>query len=117
MNMTTPQLVENFKEMAIKRHDLLQDNRVDESNRLFDEQNRICAQLKMRGSDERRALLPLLDFPHVSVQCDAAGRCMGFAPDRAIPVLEGLLHSGHWHEIGMASLMLELYRNGKWKPT
>ncbi len=115
--VTTADLVRRFTEIAIERHDAMQDRNVRQANRLQDEETRICDELKSRGSDERQALLPLLDYPHVAVQCDAAGRCLGFAPEKAIPVLETLLHCGHWNEIGGASFMLELYRKGKWKPT
>jgi len=115
--VTTADLVRRFTEIAIERHDAMQDRNVRQANRLQDEETRICDELKSRGSDERQALLPLLDYPHVAVQCDAAGRCLGFAPEKAITVLETPLHCGHWNEIGGASFMLELYRKGKWKPT
>ncbi len=115
--MTTRELVERFAGLAIDRHDAMQETDVDHANQIHEEQTRICDELKSRGNDERTALLPLLDYPHVAVQCDAAGRCLGFAPDKAIPVLEALVHCGHWNEAGGASFMLELYRKGKWKPT
>jgi Domain of unknown function (DUF2019) len=115
--LATPELVNRFAALARDRHDAMQETDVDRANNIHDEQTRICDELKSRGENERNALLALLDYPHVGVQCDAAGRCLGFAPDRAIPILEALVHSGHWNEAGGASFMLELYRSGKWKPT
>jgi hypothetical protein len=113
--LTTRELVDRFAGLALERHDAMQETDADLANQIHDQQTRICEELRSRDDDQRSALLPLLDYPHVAVQCDAAGRCLGFAPDKAIPVLEALVHCGHWNEVGGASFMLELYRKGKWK--
>jgi hypothetical protein len=59
-------------------------------NEHFDMMANIYRELKSRGIDAQRSLLPLLDHGDPDVRCNAAALALEFAPSLAEPVLQSL---------------------------
>jgi hypothetical protein len=60
------------------------------ANRHADKIWKIARELRRRGPEAQRTLLPLLHHPHPDVRGWSATHALGFAPDEALPVLRAL---------------------------
>ena len=91
----------------------------------YDELNRVAAELRRRGPDARRALIPLLDCQDNSrimsavAQChyNAARELLVVEPARARATLEKLANSVTRSQMARARGTLEVLDNGTFKPT
>jgi hypothetical protein len=83
-------LVERYTECAIARRIAIDDSNPTLGNHHFDEMTRAYVELKSRGLDAQRALLPLLDHNDANLRLDAAVLALEFAPHLAVPVFRAL---------------------------
>lgn len=62
-NLTTAELVENFKQLSFRQAEAEGHNDSRTYNECFDRLKELRQELKRRGPEARRALVPLLDCP------------------------------------------------------
>ena len=110
-------LVTFFTSIAIKQNTAAENLRNSEYNRLYRLMEEIEAQLKSRGGDQRRALLPLYNHPNPTVRFKAAMATFALAPREARDVLQ-LIKDRKEFPIAMnASQMLSAIDEGRYIPT
>ena len=129
--MKTPKLQDLSNEQLAERFKLLsfQEDEDECSAKhykiAYDERNRVAAELRRRGPEARRALIPLLDFKDNSrgmsavAQChyNAARELLAVEPARARATLEKLANSVTQSQMFQARRTLEVLNNGTFKPT
>ena len=114
---STEQLVSLFTKYALQQDDAVLAFDVKETNRLFWKLEEIESELKSRPGDQRRALLPLLDYPNQQVQVKAAKATLAIAPVAARSILEKIAetrYSPQQLEAGMSLVNLD---RGIYKPS
>jgi len=80
-------------------------------NKVFPVLNIVYSELRSRGDDARRALLPLLLDEDPGVRLHAATHALDFAPSEGERVLSSLIHVGRF--VGFtAELTLEEWKKG-----
>jgi len=123
--MTNEQLVDHFKELSFRQGEELDNPRQYKS--AYEKLKEIGEELRRRGSEARRALLPLLDRPShhgkfmfVSsiAQCrfNAAWELLAVEPDRAQATLGELAANGPIYQKGLAAGTLQALDDGSLKP-
>jgi len=115
--MAVAELVKRFTELALQQDEAVLAFDVKETNRLFWKLKEITDELKSRPGDQRRVLLPLLDYPNQQVQVKAAKATLAIAPVAARSVLEKIAemrYSPQRLEAGMSIVNLD---RGIYKPT
>jgi len=90
--LSTSQLVERFRDVALKQYWALLGNELRLFNKLFDEMTRIEQELKGRPGDQRRALRVLYDHPNPQVRVKAAKRSLAVEYDAALKVIKTSRH-------------------------
>lgn len=129
--MKTPNLQELSNEQLAERFKLLSFQEDEDAcsakywKIAYDERNRVVSELRRRGPDARRALIPLLDFQDNSrfmssvAQChyNAARELLAIEPVRARATLEKLANSVTQSQMAQARGTLEVLNNGTFKPT
>lgn len=83
-------------------------------NKVSGEPYAVARELNARG--ELQSLVPLLDHPLVTVREKAALYCLNIALDKAITTLEAISGADASQEAVEGSIMLSLWRMGKYKP-
>jgi hypothetical protein len=122
-NLNDEQLAERFKQLSFQQAE-------DESSpkyyrRAYDQLNSVAAELRRRGPEARRALIPLLDFRDDSRMMSAVAQCrynaarelLAVEADRARATLEALANSVTQSQMARARGTLEVLNNGTFKPT
>lgn len=113
---TIEELVAIFTAIAVNQNAALECSRNAEYNRLYRQMEKIEEQLKARGGDQRRALLPLYGHPNPTVRFKAAIATLAFAPREAREVLQ-LIKDRKEFPIAMnASQMLSAIDEGRYIP-
>lgn len=87
---TTQDLVALYRAAAVAYGEAQVAANHREANRQYDSIAAIYRELRRRGPDAQRALMPLLTDEDASVACWTAAHAMEFAPDRGAPVLRTL---------------------------
>jgi HEAT repeat protein len=83
------------------------------SNRFYHVEKRIRRELRERGIEAQRQLLPLLESENSYVRLEAACAALAFASELAVPVLEDLAFV-EWGLIRFnAGMTLKCWREGK----
>ncbi|WP_166788654.1 DUF2019 domain-containing protein [Cryobacterium sp. HLT2-28] len=112
--------VARFEQLALGWDDA--QSNAKRANRFFDQLWALG--LSMRETEEgRRGIESLLTHPNFGVRLSAAAKCLAWAPEKAIPVLEELRDSPDspgLHGLSAEYTLIE-YREGKlfrgWTPT
>ena len=129
--MKNPNLQELSNEQMAERFKLFSFQQAEDAcsakyaQTAYDELNRVAAELRRRGPDARRALIPLLDCQDNSrimsavAQChyNAARELLVVEPARARETLEKLAKSVTRSQMARARGTLEVLDNGTFKPT
>ncbi|HWE72484.1 MAG TPA: DUF2019 domain-containing protein [Stellaceae bacterium] len=129
--MKTPNLQELSNEQLAERFKLLSFQEDEDAcsakyyQIAYDERSRVTAELRKRGQEARRALIPLLDCQDDSrgmsavAQChyNAARELLAVEPARARATLEKLANSVTQSQMFQARRTLEVLDNGTLKPT
>ncbi len=82
-------------------------------NEVSGEPAMVAKELHARG--EITALVPMMDHPLVTVQEKAALCCLDCAPEKAAATLEGITGFDWRHEAVEGTILLDLWRMGKYK--
>ena len=128
--MKTPNLQELTNEQLAERFKLLSFQEAEDAcsaehyQIAYDELNKVAAELRRRGPEARRALIPLLDCRDNSrimsavAQChyNAARELLAVEPARARATLEKLAKSVTQSQMFQARRTLEVLNNGTFKP-
>jgi|SRR5579862_3036089 len=122
-DLSPEQLAERFKQLSFQQADDLNSTKYfrTASNQL----ENVAAELRRRGPEARRALVPLLDCRDDSrtmsavAQChlNAAEQLLAVEPDRARATLEELANSVTQYQMVLARGTLKALNSGTWKPT
>ncbi len=104
-------LTDLFAQSAIARSVAIESRKPDVGNAHYRTMDNIYRELKRRGADAQRALLPLLDHDSPDVRLNAASLALEFAASQAEAVLESLRHL-HGLIAYEASGVLKEWKNG-----
>lgn len=115
--MSVAELVARFVEIAIQQGDAAFEFDHKKYNALYDKMDQVDEELKVRGPDARRALIPLYEHPNLQVQIKAAKRTLAVAPDEARAVLERIAASGEMPQALEAGMSIFNLDSGVFKPT
>lgn len=116
-NMTAPQLVERFIAIALEQGDALLMDETAKYNRLFDQMEKVEAELKSRDGDQRRMLLRLFNHPRAGVRLKAAEATLALAPEAARRVLQTIKERREYPQALYAGMTLWNLDRGVFKPT
>ena len=112
--LSLAELVDLFADAAFARKAALDEHKPGLANKKFDKMTNIYVELKRRGPDAQRSLLPLLAHNDREVRLHAGILALEFAPDAAEPVLE-VVHSLHGMTGYEADFALRQWRKGALK--
>jgi hypothetical protein len=127
IDMTNEQLVVLFKQLSFQQDDVVDSPK--KYRKAFEELNQICEELRQRGPDARRGLLPLLDCPSTEggkrlplsavAQCryNAATELLALEPEQALVVLRKIANGIPGYQRLLAHGTLKALENGSLKPT
>jgi hypothetical protein len=108
-----PDLISAFREAGRVRGANLEDGNYRIGNKAADLAGAIYLELRRRGEESQKALLPLLADEDRGVRLEAATFVLDFAPREAVPVLEALIPVGF---VGlMAKMVVFAWRRGDYK--
>ena len=116
-DMTVDQLVERFTQIALGQDRALLMDEIGRFNRLYDQMERVEAELKSRSGDQRRALLRLYFHPNAQVRLKAAEATLAVAPQTARRKLQEIQDSYEFPQAGDAGMTLIGLDRGEFKPT
>jgi len=124
--LTNQQLAEKFAAISAQQGEAVRVEDTKKYNKLFDALQRVVNELRARGTDARKVLIPLLDAPTPEAnwnyqtsqtRFNAAVELKALAPERAQATLEALASKGLRQFRGMAGMSLYYDEMGISKPT
>jgi hypothetical protein len=116
-DMTLDQLVKLYCSIGIDQDKALLRSEYAKFNGLFEEMDAVENELRGRGGDQRRELLPLFEHPNAQVRLNAMKATLAVAPETARRALEGLAASREFPQAGDAGMSLINLDRGIFKPT
>lgn len=116
-SQTVDELVQHFAAIALKQDEALLENEISKVSRLYWQLKAVEAELKVRGGDQRRALLRLYDHPNAQVRLKAAKATLAIAPQLGREMLEEISQSGECPQAGEAGMSIYNLDAGIYKPT
>jgi hypothetical protein len=114
--LKTPQLIEEFKNLAHRMGLAVLDSETTLFNRMFPKMQAIDRELRSRGREARVALSPLLESEDRFVRYYAAKYLLGLFPDRARLVIEEIARFKYDALCGDAGMCLYALDEGIFKP-
>ena len=114
--MSTENLVDAFKNIALQQDQALIGDDITKYNRLYDEMEEVELALKRRGQDQRRALTSLFEHPNAQVRLKAALATLAVAPQAARRTLQIISDCNEYPEAADARGMLRALDEGTFKP-
>lgn len=115
--LSVQQLVDHFTEVTLEQDDALLMDDLRRFRRLFDAMQRIKAELRSRGGDQRRALIGLFNHKNAQVRLHAAIATLAIAPDQAKGVLRRIKDQKEHPQALEAGMTLWDIDRGVFKPT
>ena len=119
------QLTERFKQLSLQQGEAEMSNDMRTYNRRYQQLKDIGAELRRRGPEARRALVPLLNCPRSAGSLSAVAQCrlnaaqellaVESAPARA--ALEEIANSVTQFQMALARQTLGVLNDGTFKPT
>jgi hypothetical protein len=124
-DLSNEQLAERFKELSLQQGEAEMSNDMRTYNRRTQQVDDVSAELRRRGTEARRALVPLLDCPRnpgllsAVAQCryNAAWELLAVEPTRARATLEELANSVTQYQMAHVRHTLGVLDDGTFKPT
>ena len=113
---TTPQLVEQFRMLAIAKGEANVGRQTARFTRLYWKLEAIEKELRSREDDQRRALVPLYDHPNPQVRLDAAMATLVVFPDEARAALQMIIDRNEFPQAGDAGFTLLYLSDGRFTP-
>ena len=86
-------------------------------NRLFDQMEAVEEELKVRGGDQRQALLGLYDHPNGHVRLKAAKATLAVAPEAARRALQSIIDRREYPHALDAGMTIRALNDGTFVPT
>lgn len=102
------QLISAYVTIGVEQYESTQTHEVSRYNRLFKKRREITAELRRRGPNTVRALLPLLSHPNLQVILMAAEDLMDLEPARCRVAFEYVKASQIMTQAADASLSLKI---------
>ena len=115
--LSTEELVSRFVEIGVRQDQAIFRDDNAAFNRLFDRMQAVQQELKRRGGDQRRALMPLYSHQNMQVRLMAAKSTLAVAPEQARRMLEAIADSGWQPQAGDAGMCLISLDRGVFNPT
>jgi Domain of unknown function (DUF2019) len=125
-DFSNEELAERFKELSLQQGEAEMSNDMRTYNRRYQQLKDVSAELRRRGPEARRALLPLLNCPRDAgllsavAQCrlNAAEELLAVEPDRARATLRELASNiAVQYQMAHARHTLGVLDDGTFKPT
>ncbi len=116
-NVPSDRLVEVYIDLSLDEDDAMLRNQITRASKAVRQRMRIEDVLRARGTQARRALLPLLKHPNAQVRVNAGKHLLAVAPAEARATLEDLAAHGPGQQQGSAGMCLLLLDRGTFKPT
>lgn len=123
--LSNEQLTERFKQLSLQQGDAERSNDMRTYNRRSEQLDDVGAELRRRGAEARRALVPLLDCPRDAGPLSAVAQCrynaarelLAVEPTRARATLEELANSVTRYQMAHARHALGVLDDATFKPT
>lgn len=123
--LSNEQLTERFKQLSLQQGEAEMSNDMQTYKRRYQQLKDVSAELRRRGPEARRALVPLLNCPRNAgllaavAQCrlNAAEELLAIEPDRARTTLEEIARSVTRFQMALARHTLGVLDDGTFKPT
>jgi hypothetical protein len=124
-DLSNEQLAERFKELSLQQGEAEMSSDMRTYKRRYQQLEDIGAELRRRGIEARRALMPLLDCPRDVGSLEAVAQCrynaacelLAVEPARARATLEELARSVTQSQMALARHTLGVLDDGTFKPT
>ncbi|NMO13893.1 DUF2019 domain-containing protein [Pyxidicoccus fallax] len=114
--LTTEELVGRYRENSANHGRLLDARKTRAANKEYDRATAIEAELRLRGAEANERILKLLDDPEPGTRFWAASAALRFAPEEAARVLAELAKPP-MSMVGLSATMtLEDWQGGTYKP-
>lgn len=114
---TSDQLVTAYIQLSLQEAEVIDRQEAHNIRALFDQLQAICAVLRARGQEARRALLPLLRHRNAQVRLNAAKELLAVVPHQARATLQDIAASGPDQQSGDARATLRHLDQGVFTPT
>jgi hypothetical protein len=119
------QLTERFQQLSLEQGDAERSNDMRTYKRRYQQLKDVSAELRRRGPEARRALVPLLNCPRSACPLSAVAQCrlnaaqelLAVEPDRARATLEEIANSVTQFQMALARQTLGVLNDGTFKPT
>jgi hypothetical protein len=115
-SLTVPQLVEQFRILALAKSDAIGTGQNTKFSRLYWRLEAVEQELKVRAGDQRRALAPLYNHPNPQVRFDAAMATLVVFPDEARAALQMIIDRNEFPQAGEAGFTLADLSAGRFTP-
>ncbi|CAN5416134.1 hypothetical protein BH11PSE4_BH11PSE4_25540 [soil metagenome] len=115
-SQTIPQLVEQFRALALAKSEAIATERATRYNRLYWKLDAVEKELRSRKGDQRRALALLYDHPNPQVRLDAAIATLVVFPDQARAALQMIIDRDEFPQAGNAGFTLLYLKEGRFVP-
>jgi Domain of unknown function (DUF2019) len=115
-NLTVPELVEQFRILALAKSDAIGTGQSAKFSRLYWKLDAIKKELKARRGDQRRALAALYDHRNPQVRFDAAMATLVVFPDEARAALQMIIDRQEFPQAGEAGFTLGDLGAGRFTP-
>lgn len=112
-NLPAEQLVAMIKTLATERGEALDASDPKRANVLYKKLEGVYREIRKRGIDAQRRLLPLLDSQNVYVRLWVATCALEFEPALAVPVLQEIDRNSSPLVGFTAAMVLKEWREGK----
>jgi hypothetical protein len=113
---TIPELVKQFRDLALKKYEADVEGRVAKFTRLYWELDAVEKELRSRAGDQRRALAGLYEHPNPQVRLDAAMATLVVFPDKARAALQMIIDRSEFPQAGNAGFTLLYLSEGRFVP-
>ncbi len=110
--MTNDELFMRFIEVSVAQGEVSETFETTKFNRLFDQNQKILGELRVRQGDQRRLLLALYDHPNMQVRLNSAYATYALDPAGAAAVFEAIAASKRFPWAGDAGMTLSMLKKG-----
>ena len=113
---TTPQLVEQFRILALAKGEANVGGEIAKFTRLYWRLDAIEKELRSRAGDQRSALVELYRHPNPQVRLEAAMATLAVFPDEAKAALQMIIDRNEFPQAGDAGFTLLNISEGQFTP-
>jgi len=113
---TVPQLVDQFRILALAKSEAIDTGQTTKYKRLYRKLDAVGKELRARDGDQRRALAQLYDDPNPQVRLDAAMATLVVFPERARATLQMIIDRDEFPQAGDAGFTLLYLKEGRFIP-